>query len=141
MLELDALIRIVCFILFFYFNYHPKRVSFVRKGYISSEQDSYYPKIIYNIETRKQPLFPSFYHRMSNKGSSMEESFEWKENGMVMFTSGDHPIYLYFQGDYDIRVNAIFDHPKVECFACVYEEKLTKGFLSKRIIVFKSREV
>ena len=65
-----------------------------------------------------------------------EETFESKDE-RVVFASGEHPLELYFQGDYDTRANVIFNHPEVEGFAYVYEDTLTKAFLATRIVDFK----
>ena len=65
-----------------------------------------------------------------------DETFESKDK-RVVFASGEHPLELYFQGDYDTRANVIFNHPEVEGFAYVYEDTLTKAFLATRIVDFK----
>ena len=67
----------------------------------------------------------------------LDETFESKDK-RVVFASGEHPLELYFQGDYDTRANVIFNHPEVEGFAYVYEDTLTKAFLATRIIDFKN---
>ena len=66
-----------------------------------------------------------------------EETFESKDE-RVVFASGEHPLELYFQGDYDTRANVIFNHPEVEGFAYVVEDILTKAFLATRIIDFEN---
>ena len=70
--------------------------------------------------------------------NKIEESFESKKNGIVVFASGEHPVCLFFRGDYDIRANMIFNHPDVEGFVYCYEGTLTKDFLATRIIDFKN---
>lgn len=66
----------------------------------------------------------------------LDETFESKDK-RVVFASEEHPLELYFQGDYDTRANVIFNHPEVEGFAYVYEDTLTKTFLATRIVDFK----
>ena len=66
----------------------------------------------------------------------LDETFESKDK-RVVFASGEHPLELYFQGNYDTRANVIFNHPEVEGFSYVYEDMLTKAFLATRIVDFK----
>ena len=66
----------------------------------------------------------------------LDETFESKDK-RVVFASGEHPLELYFQGNYDTRANVIFNHPEVEGFAYVYEDTLTKDFFATRIVDFK----
>ena len=35
----------------------------------------------------------------------LDESFEDKESKMVIFANGEHPLELFFNGDYDTRAN------------------------------------
>jgi len=46
----------------------------------------------------------------------LDETFESKDK-RVIFASEEHPLELYFQADYDTRVNVIFSHPEAEGFA------------------------
>ena len=73
---------------------------------------------------------------LQNPVQKLDGTFESKDK-RVVFASGEHPLDLYFQGDYDTRANVIFDHPKVEGFDYVYEDTLTKAFLATRIVDFK----
>ena len=66
----------------------------------------------------------------------LDETFESKDKSFV-FPIGEHPLDLFFQGDYGTRVNILFNHPEVEGFAYVYEDILTKAFLATRIVDFK----
>ena len=47
----------------------------------------------------------------------LDEPFEDKEGEMVIFASGEYPVELFFQGDYDTRTGVIFNYPEVEGFA------------------------
>ena len=67
----------------------------------------------------------------------LDETFESKDK-RVVFASGEHPLELYFQGDYDTRANVIFNHPEVEGFAHFYGDPLTNAFVATRIIDFKN---
>ena len=66
----------------------------------------------------------------------LDEPFEDKEGEMVIFASGEYPVELFFQGDYDTRTGVIFNYPEVEGFVYVYEDTLTNAFLATRIIDF-----
>ena len=63
----------------------------------------------------------------------LDGTFESKDK-RVVFASGEYPLELCFQGDYDSRANVIFNHPEVEGFAYFYEDTLTKTLLATRIV-------
>jgi len=66
----------------------------------------------------------------------------FEEKGLTKETYLDdsHPLYIYLQGDVQTRCEVILNHHDVIGFVYVNEDIVTKAFLPKKIVNFKSTQ-
>ena len=69
-------------------------------------------------------------------------SLEFEDGSIQLedYDDNSHPLILYLQGDKDVRSEVLLNHPDVIGFIYLRENVVSKAFLQKRIIDFKSND-
>ena len=64
--------------------------------------------------------------------------FEDKDLATPQYDDDSHPLFLYLHGTVQLRSDIILNHPDVTGFVYLHDDVITKAFLPKKIINFKS---
>ena len=68
----------------------------------------------------------------------MTLEFEEKELELATYSEGNHPLYLFLKGDDETRGGVILNHPDVIGSVYLNEDIITKAFLPKKAVNFKT---
>ena len=68
----------------------------------------------------------------------MTLEFEAEGVESTTFRDGEHPLELFIQGDTEMREEVILNHPDVVGFIYLNEDVITKAYLPKKMINFKT---
>ena len=85
------------------------------------------------INQKNRSLFLFILTRMSLE-------FEDKDLSVDEYPDGLHPTAIYLQGDVDTRSDVILNHPDVIGFVYLNENIITKAFLAKKVVNFKTTD-
>ena len=64
--------------------------------------------------------------------------FEEKDQKLVNFPEGLHPVELYYKGDMETRGDVLLNHPEVTGFIYLHEDVITKAYFPKKVVNFKA---
>ena len=70
----------------------------------------------------------------------MSLKFDDKDQTLESYPDNQNPINIYIQGDAEIRSDVILNHPDVIGFVYLNDNIVTKAFLPKKVINFKTSD-